>query len=92
MTVDSLLSNINNLIVNPLIFLLFGVALVVFLWGVAQFIINADSSEGRKLGRDRIIYGIIGMFIMVSVYGILSIITHTFHIDTSNTLDAVKRN
>ncbi len=90
MNVDGLLKNIDNLILNPLIFLMFGVALVVFLWGVVQFIIAADSAEGRKLGRQRILYGIIGMFIMVSVYGILYIIIHTFGI-SSTALDSVKK-
>lgn len=67
-------------IINPFIFLLFAIGFLVFLWGIMQFIWKADSEDGRKTGRDHMIWGIIGMFIMVAAWGIIRIITNTFGI------------
>ncbi len=82
-TLDTLLQKIDEVIVNPLIFLMFAAALAVFLWGVIQFIGSSDSEEGRNTGKRHILWGIIGMFIMVSAFGIINIIVNTFGINTS---------
>lgn len=67
---DSILKNI----VNPLITLMVGVAVIVFLWGVFEFIRNAESSEERKKGGMHMLFGAIGLFIMVTAYGIMNLI------------------
>ena len=69
-----LIGKINELIINPLIMLMFAVALVVFLWGLAQFLLNEGDSAGRETAKKKIIWGIIGIVIMVSVFGILNLL------------------
>jgi uncharacterized membrane protein len=76
-SVYRLIGSIENLIINPLIELLFAAGLVFFLWGLAQFIMNADSDEGRTKGKQHMIWGIIGMFIMVGAYAIINILSNT---------------
>jgi len=76
-----IIGKISDAIINPLIFLLFSLAIVVFLWGVVEFLITLDNEEGREIGKKHMIWGIIGMFIMFSVYGIIYLITSTFGID-----------
>ena len=71
---DQLLHNINTAILSPLIYLMFVLALVYFLYGVFVFIRNADSAEKRAEGGKGILWGIIGMFIMISVKGIINLI------------------
>lgn len=73
-----LLGKINQFILNPLIILLFAVALIVFFWGLVEFIFKAGSDEGRETGRRNMMWGIVGMFIMVAVYGIIKLILGTF--------------
>jgi hypothetical protein len=91
-TVDSLLHNANIYIVDPLIYLLFGLALIYFLWGVLQFIMSADNDEARNTGKRHMIWGIIGMFIMISAWGIIGIITGTFHISNQDSgIQDIKR-
>lgn len=68
-------------LVNPLIYVLFAIAAVYFLWGVVEFIAKADSEEGRTQGKDRIIWGLVGLVIMVSVFGIINIIQEFFGFD-----------
>ena len=74
-----LIDSIQVLILNPLIGLLFAIALVVFLWGLAQFIINSDNEEVRSAGKRHMIWGIVGMFIMVGAYAIVNILSNTLN-------------
>lgn len=71
---------INDVLINPLIGLLFTVAFVLFLWGMVTFIFKSGDTEAQKKGKQHMIWGLIGMFIMVSVLGILRIILDTFGI------------
>jgi len=72
-----LVENFKSVILNPLISLLFGLALVYFLWGLAEVVFAGDEEEKRKIGRNHIMWGIVGMFIMVAVYGILHLVSAT---------------
>ena len=68
---------INNLateIVNPIILLLVSLAILIFLWGMAEYIRGADSVDARNKGRLHMLWGIIGIFIMVSAYAIFNIV------------------
>jgi hypothetical protein len=59
---------------------IFAIALVAFLWGVFQyFIAGGADEEKRKTGRSFIIWGIIGFFVMVSIWGIVNLLVGTFN-------------
>jgi high-affinity Fe2+/Pb2+ permease len=60
--------------------LMMSVALFVFVWGGYQFIANAASSEAQEKGKQHMLYGIIGLLVMVSAYAILRIAAGTFGI------------
>ncbi|MBP9701272.1 MAG: hypothetical protein KBD54_02660 [Candidatus Pacebacteria bacterium] len=79
-SVDDLLFKLNTKIINPAIEFAFIIALVVFLWGVMEYIRGANNQEKRKLGRDHMLWGVIGFLIMFGVFGIISILTRTFGI------------
>ena len=72
-----LLDKVQKEIIQPIILLLFAAALLYFLWGVAEFIRGSGSEEARQTGAQHMLWGVIGMFIMVSVYGILNLICNT---------------
>lgn len=78
--VDQTLLRINEQIINPLIMLLFALALVFFIWGVVEFIGGSDNEEKRTKGRQHIIWGLVGLTIMASVFGIINIIINTLGI------------
>jgi hypothetical protein len=80
------LSKFVNNIVNPIIYFLFAVALMYFLYGVIIFIVNADDEEARNTGKKHILWGIVGLFIMVSVYGIIGIVLGTVGADIPSNL------
>jgi hypothetical protein len=77
MSTEILIQRILDNIVNPIILLMVVVSVVVFLWGVFQFVRNAESSEERKKGGLHILWGSVGLFIMVTAYGILNLILGT---------------
>src|SRR3989344_6317145 len=77
---DSFLGKINAQIVNPLITLLFALAIGFFLWGVVEFIINQSSEEKKTSGKNHMIWGIVGIAIMLGVWGILNVILSTLGI------------
>ena len=72
-----LVEKIKSVIIQPIISLLFALALVVFLFGVTEYILGATSSEKRITGTKHIAWGLIGMAIMAMAYGILVVIKNT---------------
>lgn len=83
-TFDQFISNVYTLIVNPLILFLFALATAYFLYGAAKFFFNQENEEKRSEGKKHMIYGIIGMAVMMGVFTILNIIISTFGIKGVN--------
>lgn len=69
-----LLAKINEHILNPVIYLLFGLAFVQFVIGVALFVVAAGDEEKRSIGKKHMLWGLLGLFVMVSVFGILNLL------------------
>ena len=76
MDTNDLLAKISDQILNPLIGLIIAVALMIFIWGVIEFIAGAANDEKRVKGKQHMVWGIIGLFIMVSVFGIMQILVN----------------
>jgi NADH:ubiquinone oxidoreductase subunit 2 (subunit N) len=75
---------ITGLINNVLVPLIFAVAFVVFIWGVfTYFIASGDNDEKRENGKKLMLYGIVGFFLMVSVWGLVNILLGTFQLNSS---------
>ena len=80
MSADSLMIGINIYVIRPLLVLLFAIAILLFFWGLAQFILNAGSEDGRSIGKKHMLWSIVGLLIMFGVYGIVVMLTNTFGI------------
>ena len=78
---DTFISHVDSLIINPLILLLFGLAVAYFLYGLVQFIANQDSEEKRTAGKSHMIYGVIGMTIMMSVFAVMNMVLNTLNVN-----------
>ena len=77
-TVKTLITCLITDILNPLIYVIMGLALVTFLNGVRKFIQSGDNKAERAKGSYFMFYGIIGLTVMVSVWGMVKILTNTF--------------
>jgi Type IV secretion system pilin len=74
---EPLLESAVQIIINPIIQVAFAVATIVFVYGVFEFIRGADNPEVRKQGQQHILWGLIGLAIMVSVFTIIDILLNT---------------
>ena len=77
---DTLLLKINNLILTPVVRLLFALAFLYFFYGVVKFIRSADDPEERKTGAKHIMWGVVGIAIMFTAVALIRIILQTFGI------------
>lgn len=68
--IDSLLSTL-----IPVLMLL---AVAIFLWGIVKFITAAGDEAKAKEAKGYIIYGLIGLFVIVAFWGIISVLQTTF--------------
>ena len=75
----SILGVINGLIktATPIVVAL---ALLGFFWGLAIYIFNAGNTKEQAKGRSIMIWGILALFIMLSVFGIVGALQSTFQL------------
>ena len=75
----SLVQGANDIIIPVLV----SFAFIAFLWGVVKyFFIEGGSEEAHKTGRQFIVWGLIGMVVLFSVWGIVHILLDTLGFGT----------
>ncbi len=74
----SLITKVVSVVINPAIQVLLAIAILYFIWGVFVFVRNAESPDKRQEGAQHIMYATIGIFVMVSVFGIMALIQNSF--------------
>jgi hypothetical protein len=72
-SVIAVITNILNRVIPVLIIL----AVVYFIWGVIQYTVAQDE-EKKKKSRSAIIHGLVGLFVIVTFWGIIHLIQNTF--------------
>lgn len=81
---QALSSWIVDFINNILVPLIFALSFVVFIFGIFRyFIAGAANEEKRKSGRDIMIYGIIGFAVMITVWGLVHLLTGTITLNNA---------
>jgi len=68
--VETLVKSIGR-IISLLIPIVFALALLYFFWGLAKYILSAGG-EDKENGKNVMIWGIVALFVMASVWGIIS--------------------
>ncbi len=67
---------------NYIVPALITIAVVYFIWGVITFMTSSDE-EAKKMGRTKIINGLIGLFVIVSFWGIIAVVKNTFGVGST---------
>ncbi len=62
--------------------LLVALAIIYFFWGLVQFLKNAGDVKTHEDGKNKIIWGLLAIFVMLSIAGILELIGSTLGLDT----------
>ena len=75
--VDKIVGTLMTHFLNPVIYLLISLTFMYFFWGLAIFIFNADNQDKRIEGRQHMIWGVFGIFVILSVWGIINFIDST---------------
>jgi succinate dehydrogenase/fumarate reductase cytochrome b subunit len=76
-TIQELLNLLFNM-VRALTPIVAAAALLFFFWGLARFLWAAGSQVDKEKGRDLMIWGVIALFVMISVWGIVIMLQRTF--------------
>jgi uncharacterized membrane protein YfcA len=78
------LLNITKTVLNYIIPILITFAVIYFIWGVISYVIAKDE-EARKESRDKIIYGVIGIFVIVAIWGLVGFLSTTLGVGVGGT-------
>ncbi|HEY4489489.1 MAG TPA: pilin [Candidatus Paceibacterota bacterium] len=73
---DSFITKIEDQILEPIIALVAVAAFLVFAWGVIEFIQGAGDEEKRRVGRQHMLWGILGLVIVFGASILVRIITN----------------
>lgn len=60
-------------------------AVLYFIWGVISYVIAGDE-EAKSSARSVMIYGIIGLVVIVGVWGLVNVVLKTFGVTPSQTI------
>src|SRR5680860_939356 len=72
-TIGTLITEVQNL-VGSLIPLLIGLGLIGFLYGLVIYIFKAGNEGEAERGKQIMFWGVIALFVMVSVWGIVTVL------------------
>jgi hypothetical protein len=83
--VEDIVDSIGN-IVDLLTPIVVGIALLAFFWGLAKYIFSAGNEDAKDAGKRIMIGGIIALFVMISVWGIVRFIGEALGIEEGGTV------
>ncbi len=72
------LFNFMTQLINAFVPLLFGLAMLAFLWGMVKFIYYADDPKRRADGKYVMIWGVVALAVMMSMWGLALTLKNMF--------------
>lgn len=79
----SLLLEIES-VINAALPVLAGIALLAFFYGLAVYVFKADDEEGQEKGKQTMIAGIVALFLMAAIGGIVNWMTTALDFGNEN--------
>ncbi len=85
--IGNVLSFINTYLVPGI----FAIAFLVFIWGIFKYFIFGGANEAdQEQGKQLMIYGIIGFVLMVSVWGIVEVVSKALNFNKGEAITTPK--
>ncbi len=81
-TLATIISRV-GVMLSLLIPIIITLAVVIFFWGLAIFLLKAD--EEKEKGRSIMLYGILTLFVMIAVWGLVELIANTLGVTPTET-------
>lgn len=69
---------------NLFTYLLIAAAVIFIIWNVVVYLIKGSEEDARKKAASSILWGVVGLFIILSIWGLVNILMNTFHTETGN--------
>ncbi len=70
---------------NAVVPVIIALGVVYFVWGVITYVMAGDE-EAKQAGRDRIIFGIIGLAVIIGLWGLVNLLRNTFLLNNTTNL------
>ena len=71
-------------IANVVTYILVAAAVLFIVWNVVRYMISGSGEESKSKAGLNILWGIVGLFIIVSIWGLVNILTNTFATTPTN--------
>ena len=62
------------------------IALLAFFWGIVKYIFSASDEAKKKEGQTLMIWGLVALFVMVSVWGLVRFIGNALGVQQGDTI------
>jgi len=87
-TIDNFITGTFATFLGNLVPIFITIGVLYFIWGVIMYVI-ADDEEAKSSGKNRMIWGLIGMFVIVSFWGLINVLQTTLGVqnDSADTID-----
>ena len=83
--IQSLFLLASNLL-NALIGILITLAIVVFFWGLVKYLLSGGATEDAHKGIHQMIWGVVAIFVMVSIWGLIALLQRTFQVESKGAI------
>ncbi len=83
---SNLIESVGNIIAS-IIPIMFALAIVYFFWGLVTYIRSAGDPKAADSGKSIMIYGVIAIAVMVSIYGLVNWLQDSIGLDSSATVN-----
>ena len=77
-TLGDIINFFSCTLIKSVIPLLFTLSIAGFIWGMIQFFLNPENEEKRKSGKSYMLWGLITLFVMISMWGLVGVLGTTF--------------
>ena len=75
---EEVVDKLKDKILNPIESILIVAGTLLFLWGVVEFIAGASSEDKRTQGKRHMIWGIVGLAVILGARGIITVLQNLF--------------
>jgi uncharacterized membrane protein YidH (DUF202 family) len=76
--IQELAGRLATVIINPLLALIFGAGLLLFIWGLVKYLYIANiKGKPDDEAKMHMVWGLVGMFVMVAVFALIRIVANT---------------
>ena len=89
-TFAGLVEKVTGSLASSIIKFIFALAFIYFFWGVGQSILSSGDEKGRAEGKQKMIWGIVALFVTASIWGILTLLSSDFGFSTPLAIPQLK--